>query len=132
MFRSNSSILGQRKKNQRKLRNKKRAHDRRMSESENSETEEREKYKVESKFMPQEDQSDAVKPILNPRKQSEVQKTYNIDIDNLRNNSTNPSHKRKYNKVKRNEDLLKNDKETESGDEVHAEFKSDLIFDLDI
>lgn len=44
--RSNSSILGQRKKNQRKLRNKKRAHDRKMSESENSETEERDKFKL--------------------------------------------------------------------------------------
>ncbi|KAG8239590.1 hypothetical protein J437_LFUL019234 [Ladona fulva] len=35
-YRSNSSILGQRKKNQRKLRNKKRAAERRASESENS------------------------------------------------------------------------------------------------
>ncbi|XP_014209164.1 protein kintoun [Copidosoma floridanum] len=43
LYRTNSSILGQRKKNQRKLKNKKRAYERRMSESENSETEEREK-----------------------------------------------------------------------------------------
>ncbi|CAG9761113.1 unnamed protein product [Ceutorhynchus assimilis] len=36
LFRSNSSILGQKKKNQRKARNKKRAHERRYSESEAS------------------------------------------------------------------------------------------------
>ncbi|KAJ8917614.1 hypothetical protein NQ315_000097 [Exocentrus adspersus] len=41
LFRSNSSILGQKKKNQRKARNKKRAHERRHSESEASETEDR-------------------------------------------------------------------------------------------
>ncbi|XP_060528100.1 protein kintoun [Cylas formicarius] len=39
LFRSNSSILGQKKKNQRKARNKKRAHDRRHSESETSDNE---------------------------------------------------------------------------------------------
>lgn len=41
LYRSNSSILGQKKKNQRKARNKKRAHERRCSESENSEAEEK-------------------------------------------------------------------------------------------
>lgn len=41
VFRSNSSILGQKKKNQRKARNKKRAHDRRCSESEASEAEDK-------------------------------------------------------------------------------------------
>ncbi|CAH0554606.1 unnamed protein product [Brassicogethes aeneus] len=41
LFRSNSSILGQKKKNQRKARNKKRAHDRRHSESELSEVDEK-------------------------------------------------------------------------------------------
>ncbi|ENN79153.1 protein kintoun [Dendroctonus ponderosae] len=39
LFRSNSSILGQKKKNQRKARNKKRSHDRRNSESESSDVE---------------------------------------------------------------------------------------------
>ncbi|KAL1498114.1 hypothetical protein ABEB36_008967 [Hypothenemus hampei] len=39
LFRSNSSILGQKKKNQRKARNKKRAHERRFSESEASDVE---------------------------------------------------------------------------------------------
>ncbi|XP_046992453.1 protein kintoun [Schistocerca americana] len=39
IYRNNSSILGQRKKNQRKIRNKKRAQERRASESENSEGE---------------------------------------------------------------------------------------------
>lgn len=127
--RSNSSILGQRKKNQRKLRNKKRAHDRRMSESENSETEERDKYKIELKCESQSNQSDAVRPILS--KNIENHKTDNIEIEVSRNNSTNSLHKRKANK-KRNEILLNDDKETESGDEVHLELKNDLIFDLDM
>ncbi|XP_066145013.1 protein kintoun [Euwallacea fornicatus] len=39
LFRSNSSILGQKKKNQRKARNKKRSHERRYSESEASDVE---------------------------------------------------------------------------------------------
>lgn len=39
VYRSNSSILGQKKKNQRKARNKKRSHDRRYSESESSDVE---------------------------------------------------------------------------------------------
>ncbi|KAJ8977465.1 hypothetical protein NQ317_014552 [Molorchus minor] len=41
LFRSNSSILGQKKKNQRKAKNKKRAHDRRHSESEASENDDK-------------------------------------------------------------------------------------------
>ena len=103
-----------------------------MSESENSETEERDKFKVEPKGVPESDQSDAVRPILNVNKQTENEKTDTIKIDISRNSSTNPSHKRKCNKQKRGEVLLKDGKETESGDEVHAEFKNDLIFDLDI
>ncbi|KAK0179081.1 hypothetical protein PV327_007906 [Microctonus hyperodae] len=66
LFRSNSSILGRRKKNQRKLRKKKQAHERRMSESENSETDEREKYKINTtKNINTEKSTDNVKPILN-------------------------------------------------------------------
>lgn len=130
LYRSNSSILGQRKKNQRKLRNKKRAHDRRMSESENSETEERDKYKVELKSELQSNQMDSVRPILS--KNGENHKTDNIEIEVSRNNiSTNALHKRKTNK-KRNEILVNDDKETESGDEIHVELKNDLIFDLDM
>ncbi|XP_043468849.1 protein kintoun [Leptopilina heterotoma] len=130
LYRSNSSILGQRKKNQRKLRNKKRAHDRRMSESENSETEERDKYKVELKSELQSNQMDSVRPILS--KNGENHKTDNIEIEVSRNNiNTNALHKRKTNK-KRNEILVNDDKETESGDEIHVELKNDLIFDLDM
>lgn len=103
-----------------------------MSESENSETEERDKYKIELKCESQSNQSDAVRPILS--KNGENQKTDNIEIEISRNNnsnSTNPLHKRKTNK-KRNEILMNDDKETESGDEVHVELKNDLIFDLDM
>lgn len=103
-----------------------------MSESENSETDDRDKYKVEAKIALESDQSDAVRPILNVNKPPENHKTDNIEIESSRNNSTNSSHKRKCNKQKRSEVPVKDSKETESGDEVHAEFKNDLIFDLDI
>ncbi|KZC10473.1 Protein kintoun [Dufourea novaeangliae] len=105
LFRSNSSILGQRKKNQRKLRNKKRAYERRMSESENSETEERDKYKASPKTT---DSSETVKPILNRDKQSTQQITANIEI-------------------KKGDSPISDTKYT-----VKAEFKNDLIFDLDM
>ncbi|KAK0084054.1 hypothetical protein PV325_007687 [Microctonus aethiopoides] len=84
LFRSNSSILGRRKKNQRKLRKKKQAHERRMSESENSETEEREKYKINTtKNINEEKSSDNVKPILNRDKISQ-----NNDISSVNGTKT--------------------------------------------
>ncbi|KAF3423902.1 hypothetical protein E2986_00073 [Frieseomelitta varia] len=86
LFRSNSSILGQRKKNQRKLRNKRRAHERKMSESENSETEERDKYKINQKSA-----ETSIKEETNEIYSSETHKN-----------------------------------------EVKAQFKNDLIFDLDM
>ncbi|CAD1478386.1 unnamed protein product [Heterotrigona itama] len=89
LFRSNSSILGQRKKNQRKLRNKRRAHERKMSESENSETEERDKYKVNQKNA--ETSEASIKEETNEIYSSEAHKN-----------------------------------------EVKAQFKNDLIFDLDM
>ncbi|KAK9302748.1 hypothetical protein QLX08_005365 [Tetragonisca angustula] len=89
LFRSNSSILGQRKKNQRKLRNKRRAHERKMSESENSETEERDKYKVNQKNA--ETTETSIKEETNEIYSSETHKN-----------------------------------------EVKAQFKNDLIFDLDM
>ncbi|XP_071867910.1 PIH1 domain-containing protein Nop17-like isoform X1 [Bombus fervidus] len=94
LFRSNSSILGQRKKNQRKLRNKRRAYERRMSESENSETEERDKYKAN-------------------QKNTEVSETVTSIKEEM--NEIRPSN---------SDDTAK--------DEVKAQFKNDLIFDLDM
>lgn len=89
LFRSNSSILGQRKKNQRKLRNKRRAHERKMSESENSETEERDKYKATQKNG--ETPEASIKEETNEIYSSEIHRN-----------------------------------------EVKAQFKNDLIFDLDM
>ncbi|XP_066586259.1 protein kintoun [Prorops nasuta] len=124
LFRSNSSILGQRKKNQRKLKNKKRAHDRRLSESENSETEERDKYKVDQIYALSEGATDNVKPILNRDKQPEQKRTANIKIEQKLS-----SHKRISNSEEEKVDKEAIKGSTESS--VQAEFKSDLIFDLD-
>lgn len=132
-FRSNSSILGQRKKNQRKLRNKKRAHERRMSESENSETEERDKYKINHKCSSSEETSDNVKPILTRDKQSQRQRTANIGIAKLNTNDKHPSYKHKSSvEEESTEDVQVNALNEEMKDTVQLEFKSDLIFDLDM
>ncbi|XP_076241617.1 PIH1 domain-containing protein Nop17-like isoform X2 [Calliopsis andreniformis] len=130
LFRSNSSILGQRKKNQRKLRNKKRAHERRMSESENSETEERDKYKVTQKST---EPCETVKPILNRDKQSAQQKTANIEIKKKRSHNNRSKPKRKSSAEEQAVKENNADNEIESSkDVVKAEFKNDLIFDLDM
>ncbi|CAK9819402.1 Protein kintoun [Anthophora quadrimaculata] len=130
LFRSNSSILGQRKKNQRKLRNKRRAHERRMSESENSETEERDKYKTNQKDT---EVSETVKPILNKEKQTAQQKTANIEIRKGVSDSSHSLPKRTSNV----EEKIANEIHSISLNEtakhtVKAEFKNDLIFDLDM
>ncbi|EFN78352.1 protein kintoun [Harpegnathos saltator] len=150
LFRSNSSILGQRKKNQRKLRNKKRAHERRMSESENSETEERGKYNKtpHHKHSPSEEaSSDAVKPILTRDRQSGQQRTANIEIAKLNTNDQHPlQHKRKSNVDEKPSPTEEEEEEEEEeaqevsdapgtdtkDDIVQLEFKNDLIFDLDM
>lgn len=127
-LRSNSSILGQRKKNQRKLRNKKRAHDRRMSESENSETDEREKFKANLKNAEEQDNSDAVRPILKREKCDETQQTANIEIEQSRNNNTN---KRKCGGGKQQcNSVLSSDEQAAT--ENHLECKNDLLFQLEI
>lgn len=132
-FRSNSSILGQRKKNQRKLRNKKRAHDRRLSESENSETEERDKYKVDYKRSPNEDTSENVKPILARDKHSQQQRTANIEIAKSNTDDKRSPHKRKSSfEEKPTEDVQPSTSITSTNDTVQLEFKNDLIFDLDM
>lgn len=94
LFRSNSSILGQRKKNQRKLRNKRRAYERRMSESENSETEDRDKYKGNQKNT----------------EISETVTSIKEEMNEIRSSNSDDTAK----------------------DEVKAQFKNDLIFDLDM
>ncbi|XP_011877153.1 PREDICTED: protein kintoun [Vollenhovia emeryi] len=133
LFRSNSSILGQRKKNQRKLRNKKRAHDRRLSESENSETEERDKYKVDYKRSPNEEASENVKPILARDKHSQQQRTANIEIAKSNADDKHISHKRKSSfEEKSTEDVQADTSVQSAKDAVQLEFKNDLIFDLDM
>ncbi|XP_018311794.1 protein kintoun isoform X2 [Mycetomoellerius zeteki] len=134
LFRSNSSILGQRKKNQRKLRNKKRAHDRRLSESENSETEERDKYKVDYKRTPNEETSENVKPILaRDKRDSQQQRTANIEIVKSNADDKHSLHKRNSSfEEKPTEDVQTDISIKITKDAIHLEFKNDLIFDLDM
>ncbi|XP_012214788.1 protein kintoun [Linepithema humile] len=134
LFRSNSSILGQRKKNQRKLRNKKRAHERRMSESENSETEERDKYKMHYKRAPNEETSENVKPILARDKYLQQQKTANIEIAKSNADDKHVLHKRKSSFEENPTENVQVDEisSTVITDTVQLEFKNDLIFDLDM
>ncbi|KOC66423.1 Protein kintoun [Habropoda laboriosa] len=129
LFRSNSSILGQRKKNQRKLRNKRRAHERRMSESENSETEERDKYKTNQKNA---EVCETVKPILNKEKQSAQQKTANIEIRKGASDNSHSLPKRKSNVEEEIANEIDSGSPETAKDSVKAEFKNDLIFDLDM
>ncbi|KAJ8676491.1 hypothetical protein QAD02_012278 [Eretmocerus hayati] len=132
LYRSNSSILGQRKKNQRKLRNKKRAHERRMSESENSETEERDKYKVDTKHDSKSDTSDAVRPILhNANKDAESQKSANIHIERSPRNS---KRKQKRN-AETNNSANRSDEKSETENHSEGELfecKSDLQFEIEV
>ncbi|XP_063972006.1 protein kintoun [Diachasmimorpha longicaudata] len=104
LYRSNSSILGRRKKNQRKLRKKKQAFERRMSESENSETEDRDKYKIGTKQDDNNKNNENVKPILNRDKLSVPMISNNEGKKSNDNVNTSP----------------------------RVEFKNDLIFDLDM
>ncbi|XP_011498401.1 PREDICTED: protein kintoun [Ceratosolen solmsi marchali] len=138
LFRSNSSIFGQRKKNQRKLKNKKRAQERRLSESENSEGEEREKYKAEVKNETEQDVSDAVRPILHQsNKQSEARKTANIEIERTPRNANKRKQKRntkndKINPTKGEETAKIED--NSKGVEPWKTFdgKNYLMFDLEV
>ncbi|XP_057326040.1 protein kintoun [Microplitis mediator] len=119
LFRSNSSILGRRKKNQRKLRKKKQAHERRMSESENSETEDRDKYKVNATNKNNKDEKivdNNVKSILNRDKLSSHK------LSDQENNYNNKCDNKMKSQVSGNRDQNLN----------QAEFKNDLIFDLDM
>ncbi|XP_014485666.1 PREDICTED: protein kintoun [Dinoponera quadriceps] len=138
LFRSNSSILGQRKKNQRKMRNKKRAYKRRMSESENSETEERGKYNKtpHHKHSPRE-KTDNVKPILaRDKQQSRQQRTANIEIAQMSASGKRPLQRESDvdEKPPTEEDEVQADEpnKEDAKDAVQLEFKNDLIFDLDM
>ncbi|KAL0271980.1 UNVERIFIED_CONTAM: hypothetical protein PYX00_005129 [Menopon gallinae] len=108
IFRANSSILGQKKKNQKRSRNKRKVAERRASESENSECEEKEKENRTRKKTPlieemeeksKEDNCDIVEAVISEENESEI----------------------------RNEVRFMAKK-----DDKIFEFKSDLIFDLDL
>lgn len=140
LFRTNSSILGQRKKNQRKLRNKKRAMERRMSESENSETEERDKYRVKEPAEP-ELLPESVKPILHREKQStskQERTAADCEIEMCQHGSNDSSLEKRKSRIE--EEPTRGELHSEcpletagpSDEPVKAEFKNDLIFDLDI
>lgn len=101
-----------------------------MSESENSETEEREKYKVNQKNA---ETWESVKSILSKEKHPEKQqKTANIEIRKGPNNNNHSLPKRKSGceeVVNENH----SDNSSESAEyTVKAEFKNDLMFDLDM
>lgn len=112
------------------MRNKKRAIERRLSESENSETEERDKYKIDQKNT---EVSETVKPILNREKQSAHQTTANIEIKKGRSDDNCSLPKRKSSIEEEIVDGNRMDSPIDAAKEaVKAEFKNDLIFDLDM
>lgn len=104
-----------------------------MSESENSETEERDKYKTHHKRSSNEETSDNVKPILSRDKQSQHLKTANIEIAKLNADDKRSLHKRKSSiEEEITEDVQVDATSKNVKDAVELEFKSDLIFDLDM
>ncbi|PSN39224.1 Protein kintoun [Blattella germanica] len=145
-YRTNSSILGQRKKNQRKTRNKRRCQERRASESENSEgeaekerdkktddeEEEEEEEKKENEApdnIPQKDaisavQENRVQPQASNQPQSET-KSNGRDHQPGVGTKHSPKGKRKNRKGASTSSAAGS-----GGTEV--EFGSDLIFDLDM
>lgn len=107
-FRANSSILGQKKKNQKRSRNKRKMTERRASESENSECEDKERENTARKKTPLIEELD------------EKSKENNCDIVEAVISEENENEVR--NEVRF---MAKKD------DKIF-EFKSDLIFDLDL
>lgn len=73
VYRSNASILGQKKKNQRKKSNKKRAQERRCSESEASEAEDKK----------DEDKINATKQSVEGEKKNNVEDDFSTDVFEL-------------------------------------------------
>lgn len=146
-FRTNSSILGQRKKNQRKTRNKKRCQERRASESENSEGEaekERERERrtddikeknevgLEEKLSNSCSSGDASPTVQEDRESNETEDASKPSCAELQPlNAGNPP-KQLPNKVKKkNRKGVPTLQPCVSG-VPEIEFGNDLIFDLDM
>ncbi|KAK6638173.1 hypothetical protein RUM44_008601 [Polyplax serrata] len=123
-FRVNSSILARKNKNKKKQMNKKRAMERRLSESENSEVEEKEREQKTTK---------------KPKKQKQHQQQQQPQKkDSLIQVVSKDSTEGKENKKQVNAKPTKTEKVPEDAgrrlkkDDKIFEFKSDLIFDLDV
>lgn len=101
-----------------------------MSESEASENEEH-KFRVDNKSKPVEDSLPDVRPILRQHKTSENKKTASIDIEN----NKPAAHKRKFDQENRNDSppqSVDNTSKDETENSNVFEFKSDLLFELDM
>lgn len=105
-----------------------------MSESENSETEERDKYKTHYKRSPNDETSEIVKPILTRDKQSQQQRTANIEIAKSKTDDKHSLHQRSKSNFEEKfiEDVEADASSNATKDTVQLEFKNDLIFDLDM
>lgn len=115
-FRSNSSILGQRKKNQRKSRNKKRAQERRASESENSEGE------------LDEVKSDQERDVKSDEETSETQSDVSESDDGMKTEKPNVMSLSKRNPHKRGGKKSAR----KSANTAKMAFTNNLMFDLDM
>lgn len=76
--------------------------------------------------------SESVKPILNRDKQSAHQKTANIEIQKGNGNNRSASTRKSSVEEKVTEENHGDNSIESTKDVVKAEFKNDLIFDLDI
>ncbi|EEB12373.1 conserved hypothetical protein [Pediculus humanus corporis] len=141
LFRVNSTILGRKNKNKKKSKNKKRALERKLSESENSETEngkETNRKQIKSKKCKKQ-----------PKKKTLIEDVSNsTNNENNNNNNDNNNCDSKGNKKNEGNDKMnvesKNEDENinkENEDKLKFglkkndkifEFKSDLIFDLEV
>lgn len=148
-FRTNSSILGQRKKNQRKTRNKKRCQERRASESENSEGElekdkeretktddEQDKSEIglEDKFSTSSSSGETTPSVEGSREPAEAEEgvaSKPSHGDSPLRSVENPS-KQSPNKGKRKNRKGAVASQPSMAEIHHMEFGNDLIFDLDM
>lgn len=149
-FRTNSSILGQRKKNQRKTRNKKRCQERRASESENSEGESEKDKERETKTDDEQDKCETGLEDKFSSGSSSGESTPSVEEgsaepaeaeegvaskpshgDSPLCNVENPS-KQSPSKGKRKNRKGAVASQPGIADVRHVEFGSDLIFDLDM
>ncbi|XP_075220239.1 PIH1 domain-containing protein Nop17-like [Lycorma delicatula] len=114
-YRTNSSILGQRKKNQRKSRNKKRAQERRASESENSEGEVDEVKNNEERDLKSDEETSETQSDIS--ESDDCMKIENRDVISL----SKRNHKRGGKKSAR-----------KSANAAKMAFTNNLMFDLDM